>query len=370
MDNAGVRVSPRWPEHGADDFQLPIRTPGTATPRGPCWPPAAHARAECRQQVPRTRSPRKAEEIDTKSNLALRRVLGAITAGVLAGGVLALSPLVTSPVHAASIVVNTTQQGLGIPRTALQEAILAANQDATTVEFDPGPPHPREDVATGCAAGSGDDVIESCGACGIYAYNQPLSTRRATLGSGGAPDDRPRSDHRSRVPARSSIEASTAGGDFATLRPSDRTVTSTCERSTSRASRRTEAGDGADGGGGGMGAGGAIFVDDGGSLRVQWSTFEDNVATGGDGDDSQFSPGPAAAAGAGRQRRAWGIRLARWRWRWRRAGSASAALAHNGGGGGGTRLDGGFAGAVDPNAGANLRGRRKRIRRTRIRRWG
>ena len=47
-------------------------------------------------------------------------------------------PVATSPVHAASIVVNTTQQGLGIPGCSLQEAILAANHDTSVVFYPDG----------------------------------------------------------------------------------------------------------------------------------------------------------------------------------------------------------------------------------------
>ena len=58
-------------------------------------------------------------------------------------------------------------------------------------------------------------------------------------------------------------------------------------------------GNGARGGGGGMGAGGAIFVH-GGSLLVQWSTFEGNSATGGNGSTgSQFDGAGGGGGGLG-----------------------------------------------------------------------
>ena len=58
-------------------------------------------------------------------------------------------------------------------------------------------------------------------------------------------------------------------------------------------------GNGARGGGGGMGAGGAIFVH-GGSLLVQWSTFEGNTATGGNGSTgSQFDGAGGGGGGLG-----------------------------------------------------------------------
>jgi len=78
-------------------------------------------------------------------------------------------------------------------------------------------------------------------------------------------------------------------------------------------------GDGRDGGGGGLGAGGAIYVDDGASLTVDNSTFENNGAVGGNGSSGLEGGGGGLFGNGG----------------------AGGAGGNGGGGGGGARGDGG-----------------------------
>ena len=255
----------------------------------------------------------------TKSNLDLRRALGAMTAGVLAGGVLALSPLVTSPVHAASIVVTTTDQGLGIPGCSLQEAILAANHDASSF-LDPA--FNLVMIDSGCAAGSGADIIELMP--GVYRMGQVtdvLNTTDAANYTG--PSVTPMITSPMIVEGRGAvlIRTSTAPmrafvvGQLGNLDLREVHVKGFAVRG----------GNGARGGGGGMGAGGAIFVH-GGSLLVQWSTFEGNTATGGNGSTgSQFDGAGGGGGGVGGN------------------GGRGGDPGGGGGGGGGSRGNGGDA---------------------------
>src|SRR5262245_23731207 len=81
-------------------------------------------------------------------------------AGLVAlAAALALTVSVT-PARAAGITVTTTVPGVnGDAECSLQEAIHAANLDASKA---PDPAHlddPDAFIETGCAAGSGDDVI-------------------------------------------------------------------------------------------------------------------------------------------------------------------------------------------------------------------
>ena len=78
-------------------------------------------------------------------------------------------------------------------------------------------------------------------------------------------------------------------------------------------------GDGRDGGGGGLGAGGAIYVDDGSSLTVDNSTFENNGAVGGNGSSGLEGGGGGLFGNGG----------------------AGGSGGNGGGGGGGARGDGG-----------------------------
>ena len=78
---------------------------------------------------------------------------------VLLGLIVAQIGLGLHPASAGTIVVNSTQEGVvGNSATCtLQEAIFSANYDES---FAIDPQHPTQFVATGCTAGSGDDIIE------------------------------------------------------------------------------------------------------------------------------------------------------------------------------------------------------------------
>src|SRR5262245_42845714 len=61
-----------------------------------------------------------------------------------------------APVHAATIQVNTTQQGVTNGQCSLQEAIYASEFKANQAI---GSTDPDTFYATGCTAGTGDDTI-------------------------------------------------------------------------------------------------------------------------------------------------------------------------------------------------------------------
>ena len=80
--------------------------------------------------------------------------------GVVAAGSIGLVPVALSGAAAADptvITVTTTSQAIGGAGCSLGEAILAANHDATVV---PDPIGNGAVIDTGCAAGSGADLIE------------------------------------------------------------------------------------------------------------------------------------------------------------------------------------------------------------------
>ena len=80
-------------------------------------------------------------------------------------------------------------------------------------------------------------------------------------------------------------------------------------------------GDGRDGGGGGLGAGGAIYVNGGGALVVENSTFDANRAVGGNGSQGSAGGGGGLSGNGGHE--------------------GSARFGSIGGGGGGARGNGG-----------------------------
>src|SRR5687767_11617721 len=87
-----------------------------------------------------------------------RRVHRSVLATAIAALVIGAMPASSARAD-ATITVDVLTQAIGGAGCSLTEAILSANQDSSTVEFDPGPPFPRQDVATGCVAGSGHDTI-------------------------------------------------------------------------------------------------------------------------------------------------------------------------------------------------------------------
>lgn len=261
---------------------------------------------------------------------------------------LAIGAWPVTPVRAdATIVVDTFVQGLGVAGCSIQEAILAANQDASTVDHDPGPPHPRTTVDTGCVAGAGHDTIHL--RAGTYAMTQPIRDPGSHLGAAALPmvTSSMTIEGAGAVLARSTT--ATANFRLFSVGPSgDLDLREVTVRGFT-----ANGGRGADGGGGGLGAGGAIYVDDGG-LRVQWSTFQDNIATGGNGS-AMGDPGHGGGGGGGLGGDA-GYGVSGGGGGGGSLGDGGIALAASGGGGGGTLLDGGFAAPTNPFVGGYLCG--------------
>jgi hypothetical protein len=267
---------------------------------------------------------------------------------VLAATLLVVGLVPASTARAGSVIaVDNQSTALGGAGCSLPEAILAANQDAETVVFDPGPPFPRANVSTGCTAGAGDDVIML--EPGVYSYVSPISDPGSHLGPAALP----------MIKSVITIEgvgavlqrSSTANDDFRlfSVGPNGNLDL----REVYVLGFTAKGGNGTDGGGGGMGAGGAILVDDG-ALRVQWSTFKGNVATGGNGGHV-FSPGGGGGGGGGIGGNASSGSLGGGGGGGSR-GSGGTSLAQSGAGGGGTLLDGGFAGDTNPFVGGYLCG--------------
>jgi hypothetical protein len=267
---------------------------------------------------------------------------------VLAATLLVVGLVPASTARAGSVIaVDNQSTALGGAGCSLPEAILAANQDAQTVVFDPGPPFPRADVATGCTAGAGDDLIVL--EPGVYSYVSPISNPGSHLG----PAALPMIDSVITIEGAGAVlqRSSTASDDFRlfSVGPNGNLDL----REVYVLGFTAIGGNGVDGGGGGMGAGGAIFVDDG-ALRVQWSTFKGNVAQGGNGGHV-FSPGGGGGGGGGIGGSASSGSLGGGGGGGSR-GSGGTSLAQSGAGGGGTLLDGGFAGDSNPFVGGYLCG--------------
>ena len=250
-------------------------------------------------------------------------------------------PSVSTEGAGSTITVDTVVQGLGVAGCSFEEAILAANQNASTVAYDPGYPNPATTVDTGCSAGSGDDLILLGGRTFLMAYAfrdldnhtgaaaLPIITSNITIEGAGAV--------LSRAAAADPFRAFAVG-------PAGHLDL----REVLVQGFAVQGGDGADGGGGGMGAGGAIFVH-GGSLLVQWSTFRANQAVGGDGGLNAFPDESGGGGGGGLGGRGSYSSLGGGGGGGAR-GSGGTALAQRAAGGGGTVLDGGFYGLFTNSA--------------------
>jgi hypothetical protein len=284
-----------------------------------------------------------------RGRLSVRSDRGGVRLVGVVAAVLAVSALAapfapaTSTGAGATITVDTVAPGLGVAGCSFEEAILAANQDASTVAYDPGYPHPATTVDTGCAAGSGDDVILLGGRTYLMtrafgdldnhtgAAALPIIASNITIEGAGAVLSRAADAD----PFRAFAVGPTGHLDL---------------REVLVRGFAVQGGDGADGGGGGMGAGGAIFVH-GGSLLVQWSTFQTNQAVGGNGGLNAFPNDSGGGGGGGLGGRGSYSSLGGGGGGGAR-GSGGTALAQSGAGGGGTLLDGGFAGLdVNPTVG-------------------
>ena len=205
--------------------------------------------------------------------------------GLLAlAGLLALTMSVTAA-HAASVTVTTTAQGVNSdPECSLQEAIHAANLDASKA---PDPAHlddPDAFIETACAAGSGADVI--------------VLPAKATFTMSGPTDDVVNYTGPTATPMVFSVITIEANGSriqhgggtrayraFAVGWGGSLTLHEIHVRGF-----EVHGGDGRTGGAGGLGAGGAVYVQNG-YLGVGWSTFEQNGALGGDGSTGSIKVG-------------------------------------------------------------------------------
>jgi hypothetical protein len=237
--------------------------------------------------------------------------------------VLALVSLTTfaGTAHAATITVTTTVPGVNDDaQCSLQEAIYSANLDASTA---PDPAHPTDPdayVATGCAAGTGDDTI-FLPPGGVFTMQGPTADVLNYTGATATP----------MVTSTVVIEAAGAkivhgGGPlayraFAVGRADDGFGVGgdLTLHEIHIKGFEVHGGNGAAGGGGGLGAGGAVYVH-GGALSVGWSTFEQNGALGGNGSNGNFGAG-GGGGGLG--------------------GNGGDAEQGGGGGGGGARGNGG-----------------------------
>ncbi|MGW9630300.1 choice-of-anchor Q domain-containing protein [Agromyces sp. NPDC055520] len=270
---------------------------------------------------------------------------GVVAVGIagLAGALLAATGA-PSPARADSvIVVDSTSQALGDTGCTLPEAILAANNDASVV---PNPDLRSADIDTGCtagsAAGSGTDVIELMPGA-TYAFGSiiddagnylgptatPLVTSSLVIEGRGATIA-----HSGSLNVRAFAVGPTGSLDLREVHVKD------------FAARGGNGGN--RGGGGGLGAGGAIAVHDG-ALRVQWSTFEANGATGGNGGGRTDIGGAGGGGGGGLA--GWGGSDAGGGGGSRGRGSDGISIGADGGGGGGTVSNGGGDTIFDTAAG-------------------
>jgi CSLREA domain-containing protein len=266
-----------------------------------------------------------------------QRLWGMCGAVLAIAAVLALSVSVRTAQAETSIYVTTTAPGVNDDgECSLQEAIYAANLDASTA---PDPAHladPNAFIATACAAGSGPDTIwlpakaaftMSGPAADVDNYLGPTATPMVTstitieaagsrIQHGGGP-----------VPYRAFAVG--AGGNL-TL------------HEIHVKGFEVHGGNGATGGAGGLGAGGAIYVQHG-RLGVGWSTFEQNGALGGNGSTGQVDVGGGGGGLGGN------------------GGKAFNEVYVGGGGGGGARGNGGagdsydFAGGAGGGGGGTVR---------------
>jgi hypothetical protein len=222
---------------------------------------------------------------------------------------------------AATIAVTTTAPGVNDDaQCSLQEAIYSANLDASTA---PDPAHlsdPDAYVATGCAAGSGDDTV-FLPPGGVFTMQGPAADVLNYTGATATP----------MVTSTIVIEGAGAkivhgGGPlayraFAVGRADDGFGVGgdLTLHEVHIKGFEVHGGNGRGGGGGGLGAGGAIYVHNG-TLAVGWSTFEQNGALGGNGSHGNINGGGGGGGGLG--------------------GNGGPDSDGGGGGGGGARGDG------------------------------
>ena len=235
---------------------------------------------------------------------------------------LALTASVTTARAAATITVTTTAPGVNSDaECSLQEAIYAANLDASKAPDPAALGDPDAFITTGCAAGSGDDSIV-LPTKGVFTMEGPAADVLNYLGPTATP----------MVSSTITIEAAGSriqhgGGPVGYRAFAVGTGGNLTIHEANIKGFEVQGGDGVDGGGGGMGAGGAIYVQNG-VLSVGWSTFEQNGALGGDGGNGNINGGGGGGGGIG--------------------GDGGAGPS-GGGGGGGSRGDG--AAGEEPGCG-------------------
>ena len=253
-----------------------------------------------------------------------RRTIPRLPAAIAA--VILLPLAAATPTAAAGNIIHVTTTDQEVNDDAdcsLQEAIYAANLDDIFAPDPANPLDPNDLLATGCTAGNGADIIE-LPPMSVFTFSDAIDDYDNYMGPSASPvitsaiviEGRGAQIERNRGGRLTRAFVVGPGGDLDL-------------REVHVKGFGIHGGNGADGGGGGMGAGGAIYVTEG-QLRVQWSTFEGNTATGGDGSflDHFAGGGGGGLSGDGGD-----------------ADEFDHALGSDGGGGGGSRGDGAAANA-------------------------
>jgi hypothetical protein len=245
-----------------------------------------------------------------------------VAVGAMLGSLLGMAP----GVLAGSVIgVTTTNQEINADGfCSLQEAIYAANLDDNVA---PDPTSPGDFVDTACVGGDGADIIE-LPPMGVFTFADPISDADNYVGPSATPI----------ITSEIIIEGRGARLQRHALGRLTRAFVvgfggNLDLREVHIKGFGIHGGNGADGGGGGMGAGGAIYVDLG-DLRIQWSTFEANVAEGGNGS---FQDTVGGGGGGGL------------------SGNGGASEESGGGGGGGGASGSGGEGFFDAGGGGGGR---------------
>ena len=260
--------------------------------------------------------------MNTRMRSARRRgAVAAITVGALMASLGVMTPVARA---GSTIGVNTVSQEInGDGFCSLQEAIYAANLDDNIA---PDASNPGQFFDTACVGGNGSDTIE-LPPMSEFTFADPIIDADNYVG----PSATPIITSTIIIEGRGAKLQRVSGG-----RLTRAFVVGTTGNLDLREAHvkgfAIHGGNGNDGGGGGMGAGGAIYVQ-GGSLRIQWSTFEGNSAVGGNGSFNDTTRGGGGGGVSGN-------------------GGSGATEWYGGGGGGGSRGDGsaaGFRGSADPD---------------------
>jgi hypothetical protein len=227
-----------------------------------------------------------------------------------------------STAEAATIQVNTTQQGVTSGQCSLQEAIYASEFKANKAIASTDP---DTVYTTGCTAGTGNDMIV-LPAGAVFTFDHfwegdsqniygptatPLIFSKITIEGNGATLQWLDSFR----PGNSRLFVIAGAVDPRTIAAGTGNLTL---RNVYIKGFHIKRGNGGPGGGGGLGAGGAIYVSGPGELTVENSTFENNGAVGGNGGADGVSGGGGGLSGDG-----------------------GRGCSYSGGGGGGPRGNGG-----------------------------